>query len=101
MKQVFLYEIERVNKIMETKRKDCLSFNKQLENNPSDPLLKEGLAELTQELKNLGLFRTSFGICTKKLTLIGRKRVFKGKRLLLIHKNTRKALLMNCSPIVR
>ena len=49
MKQVVLYEMERVNKIMETIRKECLSINNQLENNPSDPLLKESLAELKQE----------------------------------------------------
>ncbi|MGG0739027.1 hypothetical protein [Niallia taxi] len=53
MKQVVLNEIERVNKIMETKRKDCLSINKQLEINPSDLLLKESLAELKTRMKRM------------------------------------------------
>ncbi len=38
---------------METKRKDCLSINKQLEINPSDLLLKESLAELKTRMKRM------------------------------------------------
>lgn len=43
--------MERVNKIMETKRKAFLSIHIQLENSPNDLLLKESLAELKQELR--------------------------------------------------
>ncbi|MGG4408906.1 hypothetical protein ABER75_09235 [Niallia taxi] len=67
MKQVVLYEMERVNKIMETKRKECLSINKQLENNPSDPLLKESLAELKQELKEFRAIQNELWHMYKKI----------------------------------